>query len=90
MSSGVDFYMEKAAKDQYAQYNAPLDWSQRWDQFNEYARFNRSSVIITTQVPENGAEGFSLIENAGIKAFERKGAKFGVWTAVLYKRAATT
>jgi hypothetical protein len=83
LSDGVDFYMEKAAKDQYAQYNAPLDWGQRWDQFSSYVRFNPASVIITTQVPDNGVDDFTMIEDESLKSFERNGAKFGVWTAVL-------
>jgi hypothetical protein len=83
LSNGVDFYMEKAAKDQYAQYNAPLDWGKRWEQFNSYAKFNSANVIITTQLPENDAEGFNIIGDDMLKTFERNGAKFGVWPAIL-------
>jgi len=89
LSNGVDFYMEKAAKDQYAQYNAPLDWGQRWDQFSSYARFTPAGVIITTQISENDGEGFRVIENEVLKALERNGAKFGVWTAVLLEKPPT-
>ena len=89
LSNGVDFYMEKAAKDQYAQYNAPLDWGKRWDQFSSFTKFNPASVIITTQIPDNGVEGLSLIENDTLKEYEHNGAKFGVWTAVLLEKPPT-
>ncbi|MFC1905895.1 hypothetical protein ACFLWJ_00235 [Chloroflexota bacterium] len=83
LSGGVDLYMEKAAKDQYAQYNAPLDWGKRWDQFRTFTKFNLASVIITTQIPEDGVSEFKLIEDDTLKEHERNGAKFGVWTAAL-------
>ena len=82
LANGIDFYVEKAAKDHYAQYNAPLDWSDRWRQFNSYAVFNSGGIIITTQMP-GGLDGLDLIENGVLEEFERSGAKFGVWPAIL-------
>ncbi|MFC1979168.1 hypothetical protein ACFLVP_04190 [Chloroflexota bacterium] len=87
--NGIDFYMEKAAKDHYAQYNAPLDWDQRWDQFNSFTRFNRESVVITTQIPDKIVKSLKMIEDNALKAFERNGARFGVWTAVLLEKPPT-
>jgi len=90
LSDGVDFYMEKAAKDQYAQYNAPLDWGRRGEQFNSYAKFNSANVIITTQIPEDDVEEFRPIDDEILKTFERNGGKFGVWTAVLLTKQLPT
>jgi len=89
LSNGVDFYMEKAAKDQYAQYNAPLDWSKRWDQLGSFTKFNSASVIITTQIPDNRIKECRMIEVDDLKAFEGNGAKFGVWTVVLLQKPPT-
>jgi len=89
LANGIDFYVEKAAKDHYAQYNAPLDWSGRWQQFNSYTVFNPGGIIITTQMPED-SNGFDLIDDGVLREFERNGAKFGVWPAILLKAGAIT
>ncbi len=84
LANGIDLYIEKAAKDHFARYNAPLDWDDRWQQFNSYTVFNSDGIIITTQVPED-SNGFDLIEDSILTDLERNGAKFGVWPAVLLK-----
>lgn len=86
LKEGVDFYFEKAARDSFALYNAPFDGDSRWREFTSIAKFNPGSILVASHRPETGIEGFEEINSDYLHLLEKRGAKFGVWTALLWRK----
>ena len=86
LKEGVDVYLEKAACDPFARYNAPLDGGSRWYEFCSFTKLNPDSILVTTRYPEAGIGGFKEIKSNDLHRLEESGAKFGVYTAILFKK----